>query len=98
MQWAERSMERINDPTLVALHFMAKGLIAHCEGHWADALEFNDRAQQSSASNAPGSPLRSTSRRISLCSPSSGWEISRSSGAVAAPCSRRPSSVRISSP
>jgi len=43
MQSAEHSMGRIDDPTVVALHFMAKGLVAHCQGQWADALAFNDR-------------------------------------------------------
>jgi hypothetical protein len=43
MTAAETRMARVDDPTLLALHSLAKALFAHCQGRWAESLAFNDR-------------------------------------------------------
>jgi hypothetical protein len=43
MQSAEQQMVCLDDPTLVALHCMVKGLVALCHGDWSVALALNDR-------------------------------------------------------
>jgi hypothetical protein len=43
MRSAEAWLARRDDPTLLALQCMARGLVAHCQGQWSDSLALNDQ-------------------------------------------------------
>jgi len=46
MRMAESQLEQIDDPDVLALSHMVRGLAAYAQGQWALALELNDKSAQ----------------------------------------------------